>query len=147
MYDHKSILSGVLFLAVGLAASVLAKDYELGTALQMGPGYFPRILSIALSALGICAIGTGLINRSEIRIEKPNLVPLLLVLIGFFSFALLVDRAGFFIASFALIFFSCLPRIRRHTIEVLLLYVALTGFCYLTFVYWFGMSLHAFWWG
>ncbi len=48
----KDFLAGLLFIAVGIAAIVLATNYTLGTAARMGPGYFPRILGILMIALG-----------------------------------------------------------------------------------------------
>ena len=51
----KDFFAGVLFVAVGIAAIVIAANYPLGTAARMGPGYFPRILGILLILLG-CAL-------------------------------------------------------------------------------------------
>ena len=48
----KDFVAGLLFVAVGIAAIVIAANYPLGTAARMGPGYFPRILGILLILLG-----------------------------------------------------------------------------------------------
>ena len=48
----KDFFAGVLFIAFGIAAIVIAANYPLGTAARMGPGYFPRILGILLIVLG-----------------------------------------------------------------------------------------------
>ena len=48
----KDFVAGLLFVAVGAAAIVIAANYPLGTAARMGPGYFPRILGILLIVLG-----------------------------------------------------------------------------------------------
>ncbi|WP_162300885.1 tripartite tricarboxylate transporter TctB family protein [Alkalilacustris brevis] len=44
--------SGILFAGVGIAAYVLAMDYEPGTARRMGPGFLPIALSVILLVLG-----------------------------------------------------------------------------------------------
>ena len=48
----KDFFAGLLFIAFGIAAIVIASNYPLGTAARMGPGYFPRILGILLIVLG-----------------------------------------------------------------------------------------------
>ena len=50
--NPKDFWSGVLFVALGVAAIVIGSNYTLGTAARMGPGYFPRILGILLIVLG-----------------------------------------------------------------------------------------------
>ena len=46
----KDLVAGLMFIAIGITAIVIASNYTLGTAARMGPGYFPRILSILLIA-------------------------------------------------------------------------------------------------
>ena len=48
----KDLVAGLMFIAVGIAAIVIASNYTLGTAARMGPGYFPRILGILMIVLG-----------------------------------------------------------------------------------------------
>ena len=37
--------SGLLFVGFGAVALVIGRDYAMGTAMRMGPGYFPMILA------------------------------------------------------------------------------------------------------
>ena len=39
---NKDFLAGLLLLAIGIAAATIARDYPMGSAMRMGPGYFPR---------------------------------------------------------------------------------------------------------
>jgi hypothetical protein len=48
----KDFIAGLLFVAFGIGAIVVAANYPLGTAARMGPGYFPRMLGILLVVLG-----------------------------------------------------------------------------------------------
>ncbi len=50
--SQKDFFSGLLFMGVGLAFSVGASGYTVGSSAQMGPGYFPLVLGILLIALG-----------------------------------------------------------------------------------------------
>jgi hypothetical protein len=49
----KDFWAGVLYIAFGVAAIVIALNYPIGSAGRMGPGYFPRALGIILIALGL----------------------------------------------------------------------------------------------
>jgi putative tricarboxylic transport membrane protein len=55
------LLAGLAFIGFGLAFSVGATAYEIGTALRMGPGYFPLVLGGLLVLLGILIIAKGFI--------------------------------------------------------------------------------------
>ena len=57
----KDILAGTAFAAFGLAFAVAATSYEIGTTLQMGPGYFPLVLGGLLVLLGILIVAKGLV--------------------------------------------------------------------------------------
>jgi Tripartite tricarboxylate transporter TctB family len=51
--SHKDFASGLMFTAVGVAFAVGARDYSVGTAARMGPGYFPMLLGVILAVLGL----------------------------------------------------------------------------------------------
>ena len=44
--------SGVMFISFGAVAIFIAQDYPLGSAMRMGPGYFPTGIGLGLIALG-----------------------------------------------------------------------------------------------
>jgi len=52
-----------MFVAFGILAIVLARNYPLGSALRMGPGYFPTYLGAIMIVIG--AIMTGRAYRIE----------------------------------------------------------------------------------
>ena len=49
--------SGILFISFGILALVIARDYPIGEARRMGPGFFPTYIGIALLILGIIKEG------------------------------------------------------------------------------------------
>jgi hypothetical protein len=51
--DIGDILGGTLLIAIGLFCSIYAQRYTFGTAGQMGPGFFPVMLGMILTALGV----------------------------------------------------------------------------------------------
>jgi len=56
--NKQDFWSGVMFMALGIAFAIGAREYSMGTAARMGPGYFPFWLGIFLAGLGaIVALG------------------------------------------------------------------------------------------
>ncbi len=101
----KDFVAGVLFVAVGIAAIVIAANYPLGTAARMGPGYFPRILGILLIVLG-----SSLAFRA-LRIQGSALPgwqwrPVVIVLGSVVLFGLVVNIVGLALSTIGLILVS-----------------------------------------
>ncbi|MDT0353012.1 tripartite tricarboxylate transporter TctB family protein [Pseudonocardia charpentierae] len=61
------LLAGGTFVIVGLMFVVASSRYELGSALQMGPGYYPLVLGGLLVALGVGVAVEGLFRRRNPR--------------------------------------------------------------------------------
>ena len=142
----KDILAGLIFIAFGLGTFFFAHDYEIGTALEMGPGYFPAAMGLVLSVIGVAAIARGITRTTADPITPHRIEPLLLVFAGILAFSFLIERAGLLIAAAALIGIACFRRLLSNPIEVLLIYAVLTGFSALVFVQWFDMQLPLLWW-
>ena len=58
----KDFWTGVMFIAFAAVAMAVARDYSLGTAVRMGPGYFPLVLGSGAGAatnrsIGILVVG------------------------------------------------------------------------------------------
>jgi len=101
---QKDFWSGVMFLAVGLAFVGLARNYELGTAQRMGPGYFPAALGALLAILGLIVAIKGLAGEERGGdIARFHFGPLAVVLGAVALFALLLRPAGLVAALTVLI--------------------------------------------
>jgi Tripartite tricarboxylate transporter TctB family len=136
--NSKDFWGGLMLIAIGVAAMVIARDYPFGTALRMGPGYFPIVLGAILVLFGLYLAVQGL--RSSEQIEgtwSPRaliIVPLSLVLFG-----VLMDRAGFIPALAVLIFGSAAAGTEFKLGEVALLTVVLVAFSVAVFIWGLGL--------
>jgi len=134
----KDFWGGLMLIAIGVAAVVIARDYPFGTALRMGPGYFPTVLGAVLCAFGLYLAARGVRSTDTISGEwSPRaliIVPLSLVLFG-----ALIDRAGFIPALVVLIIGSSAAGREFRLGEVVLLAVALTLFCVGVFIWGLGL--------
>jgi hypothetical protein len=98
----KDFVAGLLFIAIGIAAIVIAANYPLGTAARMGPGYFPRILGILLIALGsILALRALKLQGSPLPSWPWR--PTVVVLASVVAFGLLVTHIGVVLSTIGLI--------------------------------------------
>ena len=94
MANNRDFWAGVFLIAIGAAAMLMARDYAFGTALRMGPGYFPNVLGGMLILFGIYLVAAGL-HRGEPIAGPWSLRALVVVPASLALFGALVDRAGF----------------------------------------------------
>ena len=104
----KDLSAGLMFIVVGGMFAIGANQYPMGTAVRMGPAYFPSVLGWILVALGLIVFVRSFYMDDDEVMRKTNYRPLLLVIGAVFVFAFLLDKAGLVIASFALMFISAL---------------------------------------
>jgi len=98
----KDFCAGLLFIAVGAAAIVIASAYPLGTAARMGPGYFPRMLGILLIGLGaLLAFRGARLAGAPLGVWKWR--PLVTVLGSVVLFGAMVTHAGLVLSTVLLI--------------------------------------------
>ena len=60
--DERDFYSGLIFILFGLATLFFARGYSLGSAVRMGPGYFPTTLGALLAGLGFVIAFAMVIN-------------------------------------------------------------------------------------
>ena len=136
--DNKDFWAGLFLIAVGVVAVVIARNYTFGTALRMGPGFFPTVLGGFMILAGLYILANGLRSGDALAGSWPLraliVLPLALVLFG-----VLIDRAGFIPAMLVLIFGSGLAGTDFRLIELLVFSVLLTALCALVFVWALGL--------
>jgi len=142
---RQDLWAGVFFVAVGVLAVLLARAYPIGTAMRMGPGYFPTVLGALVALLGIviairgaCLAGAGL--------APWGLRPLVLVLGGVLLFAALVRPLGLVVATLALVVTSSLGNREARLAEVAGLGLFLAALALGVFVYGLGLPFRVWPW-
>jgi hypothetical protein len=63
--SQKDFVSGLMFMAVGIAFAWGATNYTIGEGARMGPGYFPLMLGILLAALGGFIVFEAMVVETE----------------------------------------------------------------------------------
>src|ERR1700720_441991 len=135
--SNKDFWGGLMLVAIGATAMALGRDYPFGSALRMGPGYFPMVLGALLILFGLSIMATGLRRAAPIEGSwSPRalvFLPLSLVLFG-----VLMDHGGFVPAMLVLIFGSATASTEFRFLEVLLFSIALTALAVAVFVFGLG---------
>ena len=136
--NSRDFWTGVMLIATGAAAVVMARDYSFGTTLRMGPGYFPSVLGGMLVLFGLYLLVQGL--RSGDRIEGNWSVRALIVLpLALVLFGLTMEYAGFVPALMVLIVGSSAATKEFRLLESLLLAAGLTAFAVVLFIWGLGL--------
>jgi hypothetical protein len=61
--DPRDFLFGLFLVTLGASGVLFARDLEIGTALDMGPGYLPTILSVLILLMGIGFVASALLRK------------------------------------------------------------------------------------
>lgn len=135
---RKDVWAGLMLIGIGAAAMLIARSYPFGTALRMGPGYFPMMIGGLLIVFGLIILGSGL-RESETISGSWSLRALVIVPLSLVLFGLLMAHAGFVPALLVLIIGSATATTEFRPIEVLLFAIALTALSVAVFVYALGL--------
>ena len=84
--DGKDFWSGLMFIGFGLFFLLVARNYPMGTALRMGPAYFPTMLGGLMAALGAIVFFRSFFGKErnpfkQVRLRVWTLIPAVLLTI------------------------------------------------------------------
>ena len=136
--SQEDFWAGLMFIGFGILAIVVARDYPLGSALRMGPGYFPTYLGALLIVIGGVVSGLALQVQGE-GTGKWGWRPLIWLSAAFAAFGFLIESAGFVLALLALIVASSLAGRDTRVFELVILIVVLIAGSVGLFIY--GLEL------
>jgi hypothetical protein len=145
--SRQELGSGALFLTFGLAAILLGRDQPMGTAVRMGPGYFPTVLGALLALVGVAVIVRALVRPPVTDpVDRPPFAwkPLLLVTGATALFGVLLRGAGLVPATIALVLVSARASARFSWRASLPLAVVSAVFCALVFIKALGVPMPIF---
>ena len=147
--SQRDFWAGLMFIAVGVFFVVVAigtpefidkifgtkviPGYQIGSAVRMGPAYFPIVLGGMLAFLGMVVLFDSLVEEGP-PVAKFHFRPLLFLAASSLAFAYLLKPLGLPLASVALVFISALGGHEFKWKEVAILSVVLVIFSVLVFV-------------
>jgi hypothetical protein len=93
MHLHRDVVAGTLFILIGAFALSVARGYPVGSAMRMGPGYFPVVLGWLLIMLGACVGLRASRSREWTRVAW-GWKPLAWIIASIVLFGFLMPRFG-----------------------------------------------------
>lgn len=146
---RRDYYAGMLMLAVGLGAVYNGIRYSVGSLTQMGPGFFPVTIGVALACTGLAIAIVAKVSPPEEGVKKlpPELKAWCFILGSIVAFIVLGTYGGLVPATFAIVFIAALGDRDNTVWRALLLAVAMTVLCIV--IFWWALSLQfpLFQWG
>jgi hypothetical protein len=135
----KDFWAGLMFIASGAFFAIWAiVHYQMGTAVRMGPAYFPTMLGGLLIVLGLMILVSSLVMEGP-KVPPFIFRPLVFISIGLVLYGYLMKPLGLVGATAALVYVGALGGHEFRWKEVTILYIILILFSWLVFVK--GLSL------
>ena len=130
----KDFWAGVMFIAFGAGmAGIALMNYQMGSAVRMGPAYFPALLGGILAALGLILFLRSFALKGA-KVPQFHYRPLFLILGACVAFGYFLKPLGLVGATLLLVFISAFGGHEFKLREVAIMYVVLFIFSVLVFV-------------
>jgi putative tricarboxylic transport membrane protein len=132
--------AGLMFMVFGLGFLIVAGNYAMGTAVRMGPAYFPTVLGGLHAVLGFAIFIQSFFVKGE---KVPPIVfrPMTLIVLAIVLFGVLLKPLGLIVATGLLIAIGALGGHEFKTKEVVILFVVLAVFAVAIFVKGLGLPI------
>jgi hypothetical protein len=140
MRNAKDFWTGLIYIFFGSSAILIARDYDMGTAIKMGPAYFPTVLGGLLMAIGVISVIRSFVIPGP-PIGAFAFKGLVLVTVSVVAFGFVVRGLGLAIALPSLIIVSAYGSSRFRWRPTLLIAAGLTIFCVIVFLKGLGIPL------
>lgn len=129
----KDFWAGLMFIGFGLFFLVVSGNYQMGSAVRMGPAYFPTVLGGLMAVLGAIVFLQSLVFQGE-KVPKLSFKPIFFISLSLVLFGYLLKPLGFVLALVVMIFVSAFGGHEFKAKEVGILTVVLVICSVLVFV-------------
>ena len=136
----KDFCAGFIYLGVGVCAIYLGRELPMGTAMKMGPAYFPAVLGWLLAFIGFLSLVRSFSQKGE-AIPAFAWKPLLWITGATVVFGLLVRGAGLAVALPLFVIMTAMASVKFRWGPMLVLAAVSTVACTLVFVTGLGVPL------
>lgn len=136
----KDFCAGLIYVVIGFVAIWLGRELPMGTAIKMGPAYFPTVLGSILALIGIISLVRAFVQQGE-PIPKFAWRPLLLITAATVVFGLLVRGAGFVVALPIFIIMTAYASVHFRWVPTLIMAAVATFLCAMVFIKGLGVPL------
>jgi len=137
---NKDVVAGAIFLAFAIGFGIVSTAYPMGSAAQMGPGYYPLLLSGVLGVLGLFIAFAGWRKpAAQMVVVRP--VALICVLAAPLLFAVTLRPLGFVAAVILTSLLATIAAPRMSWIARILTALGLALGCTAIFIWALGIPV------
>ena len=142
---------GVFFVALGVVAIYASKNYPMGTALEMGPGYFPVWLGGIMIGFGLVIGGSSLRLSGDanqgLALGEWAFRPWIVLTTTLVIYALMMDWGAGFVPSLMVLVIGCAMAHKDvRWRETIVLSVLVTAASVAIFSFGLDLPYRLFWW-
>lgn len=138
--NPKDFWPGILYMFFGISALFIARDYKMGTALNMGAAYFPVIVSSLLVLVGLISVIRSFIKQGS-PVDGFALRGLLIIAGSTFFFGFILRGAGLIIALPVFVLSSFYASRWFNLKHSVMLTTGITVFCIIVFLKGLGVPI------
>jgi len=128
----RNFAGGLTLLAIAAIALWQLQDLPVGTAMRMGPGYFPSLLAYLIGFFGLVLLAGSMVVEGD-RLEGWNVKNLALVLGAIVLFAFTIRTLGLVLSGAALMIVAASAARDRRWTEAVLFTVGMLVFAVILF--------------
>ena len=136
--NNRDFFGGLMYIVTGAVGMWIARDYPFGSALRMGPGYFPSVLAGMMILFGVAIMMMGFKNNEKIK-GNWSMRALFVLPLATIAFGYMMEEVGFLPAMLVLIPFAAAAGREFKLVEIAMLTVGLTILCTAMFIYGLGL--------
>ena len=138
--QYEDLIAGLLLIGIAGFALWTSRTYPVGSAANMGPGYFPRMMCWSIIILGLLLIASNLRRPLSVpaELETLQLRPLLFIATSYVAFAATLQPLGLLPAILVLIVVASFAVPKRSLLELVLM---VAGLEVLTFALWYVVRI------
>jgi len=137
---YEDLLAGLLLIGIAVFALWTSRTYPVGSAANMGPGYFPRMMCWSIIILGLLLIASNLRRPLDVSDDPETLKlrPLAFIAASYVAFAVTLPLLGLLPAILVLILVASFAVPKRSLLELGLIILSLEA---LTFALWYVVRI------
>ena len=137
---HEDLIAGLLLIGIAVLALWSSRTYPVGSAANMGPGYFPRMMCWIIIVLGLLLIATNVRRPLQVSDAPETLKfrPLIFIAASYVAFALTLQPLGLLPAILVLVVVAGFAVPKRSLLELGLIILSLEA---LTFALWYVVRI------
>jgi len=140
----RDVFAGLIFIAIAAGFAIEAMNYQMGTALRMGPGFMPLFLACLLAGFGILIAVQGFGRHQEVQAEPIAWRGIFLVCLSLAIFGYAARSLGLVPIVALCTFLSAMASRNNNIVSALIMAACMSALCYLIFKVGLGITLPTF---